>query len=261
MKIMMIGDVVSKPGRNVLREHLEELKEEYQADIVIVNGENASGGNGLTEKNARQLLALPVDVITMGNHVWKQKDTPDYIGNYPEIVRPINYPPKCPGQGYAFYDWGGIRACVLNASGQIFMEELDSPFTVIEGVLDEIKREADIFVVDFHAEATSEKIAMGYWLDGIASIVVGTHTHVQTADARVLPGGTAFITDLGMTGPLNGVLGVKKDIIVKKLVTKMPIRFEIEKEKPWQINGLVADIDETTGMARSAEAVYKIYED
>lgn len=261
MRLLMIGDVVSKPGRRVLSEHLAELQAEYGVDVTIVNGENASGGNGLTEKNAKELLALPIDVITMGNHVWKQKDTVNYIGAYPQILRPLNYPDDSPGRGYGFFDWKGIRACVLNVSGQIFMEELDSPFGAVDRVLDEIAANADVFVVDIHAETTSEKIAFGYYLDGRASLVAGTHTHVQTADARVLPGGTAFITDLGMTGPLNGVLGVEKDIIIRKMRTKQPERFVIEKNKPWQINGVVVDVDEKTGRATWIERVYRIYED
>ncbi|MDD2413735.1 MAG: TIGR00282 family metallophosphoesterase [Eubacteriaceae bacterium] len=261
MKLLMIGDVVGRPGRRVLKDHLQELQEIYHIDVTIVNGENASGGNGLTEKNAKELLALPIDVITMGNHVWKQKDTVNFIGNYSQILRPMNYPDGSPGRGYGFFDWHGTRACVLNVSGQIFMEELDSPFAAIDRVLEDIKREADLFIVDFHAETTSEKIALGYDLDGTATVVAGTHTHVQTADARVLAGGTAYITDLGMTGPLNGVLGVEKEIIIRKMRTKQPERFTIEKQKPWQINGIVVDMDESTGRARTIERVYRIYEE
>ncbi|WP_455128996.1 TIGR00282 family metallophosphoesterase [Pseudoramibacter alactolyticus] len=261
MRIMMIGDVVGRPGRTVLREHLADLKKRFRADRVVVNGENASGGNGLTEKNARQLLALDIDVLTMGNHVWKQRETVDYIGGYPQIVRPLNYPKNAPGRGYAFYDWAGVRACVLNASGQTFMEALDSPFAAIDAAMAEIRANSDIFLVDFHAETTSEKIAMGYYLDGKASAVVGTHTHVQTADARILPGGTAYITDLGMTGPLNGVIGVKKDIILHQMITKMPARYEVEKEKPWQLGGVVIDVDPVTGRASRIERIYEIYED
>lgn len=261
MKVMMLGDVVGRAGRNVLKEHLGALREKYQADHVIVNGENASGGNGLTEKNANQLLSYGADVITMGNHVWKQRETADYIDDFTQMVRPLNYPLKTPGRGYRFYDWDGVRVCVLNASGQAFMDNLDSPFDSIEAALPEIQKNSDVFIVDFHAETTSEKLAMAFFLDGIAAAVVGTHTHVQTADARVLPKGTAAITDLGMTGPLNGILGVKKDIIIKQLTTKMPVRYEIERDKPWQVNGVIIDIDETTGLARQIDRIYEIYDE
>lgn len=260
MKVLMLGDVVGRAGRTALHDYLPALKEKYRADRVIVNGENASGGNGLTAKNAKQLLSFGVDAITMGNHVFKQRETAQYIDGFHRMVRPLNYPKGTPGRGYQFYNWDDVRVCVLNASGQAFMDNLDSPFAAIDEVLPEIKEKSDVLLVDFHAETTSEKIAMGFYLDGTAAAVVGTHTHVQTADARILPEGTAYITDLGMTGPLNGILGVKRDIIITQLKTKMPVRYEVERAKPWQINGVVIDIDETTGLARSIERIYEIYE-
>ena len=260
MKIMMLGDVYSTPGRTLLTEHCAKLKEKYAADFVIVNGENASGGHGLTRKNADELLSLPIDVITMGNHVWNQREIVDYIEDYPQIIRPANYPDPCPGRGLGFFEKNGVRIAVLNLSGQVFMPEMgECPFNLIQKLYDDqIKDRADIFIVDFHAEATSEKLAMGYFLDGKASIVVGTHTHVQTADAQILPGGTAYITDLGMTGAFGSVIGVEKDIIIRNMLTKRPERFLAEKNKPWQINGIAADIDETTGRARSIERIYEI---
>jgi metallophosphoesterase (TIGR00282 family) len=261
MKILMIGDVVGRPGRQIIRAYLPSVKAELQADFVVANGENASGGNGLTEKNARQLLSAPVDVLTMGNHVWRQKETRDYIDQYDRIVRPLNYPPGTPGQGYHVYDFKGLRIGVLNMSGQSFMDNLDSPFTAADQVVPKLLEASDLLLVDFHAETTSEKIAMGYYLDGQAAAVVGTHTHVQTADARILPKGTAYITDLGMTGPLNGVLGVKAEIILEQLQTKMPVRYEIERQMPWQLNGVLIDIDETTLKPRSIERVYKVFDE
>ncbi len=261
MKILMIGDVVSRPGRTVLKEQLDGLIEEYQIDFTIVNGENASGGNGITEKNAKELFNLPIDVMTMGNHVWQQKEMVNYIEKFPRIIRPLNYPDPCPGKGYDFFEHNGKTICVMNLSGQIFMPELDSPFNLFSRVWPEIEGKFDLLIVDFHAEATSEKIAFGYYLDGKASIVVGTHTHVQTADERILPGGTAYITDLGMTGPLNGVIGVEKDIIIGNMVTKRPERFVIEKARPWQINGIVVEIDDKTNQPVKIERVYRIYEE
>ena len=260
MNIMMLGDVYSTPGRTVLSEHLAELIEEYQVDFTIVNGENASGGNGLTKKNAAFLLSLPIDVLTMGNHVWNQREIADYIDDVPQIVRPANYPEPCPGKGFRIFEKNGARIGVMNISGLVYMPAMGQcPFSVAEKIVNEYQDQFDILAVDFHGEATSEKLAMGYMLDGKASVVVGTHTHVQTSDYRVLPGGTAYITDLGMTGALNSVLGVQKDIIIESMKTKRPVRFEAEKEKPWQINGIVADIDEKTGLARSVKQVYKIY--
>lgn len=261
MKILMIGDVFSRPGRSVLKEHLKDIVKAHQVDFTIINGENASGGNGMTEKNAKELLALPVDAITMGNHVWNQKETVDYIDRYPQIIRPINYPEPCPGQGMAIFTHNETKIAILNASGQTFMPPLNCPFAAFDEAYAQIKDQVDIIVMDFHAEATSEKIAYGYYLDGKAALVVGTHTHVQTADHRVLPGGTAYITDLGMTGALNGVIGVEKDIVVGNMRTKRPQRFVSTKEKPWQINGVVADIDETTGKARNITRIYEVYHD
>ena len=261
MKILMIGDVVSRPGRTVLKEQLDSLIEEYQIDFTIVNGENASGGNGITEKNARELFNLPIDVMTMGNHVWQQKEMVNYIEKFPRIIRPLNYPAPCPGKGYDFFEHSSKTICVMNLSGQIFMPELDSPFNLFSRVWPEIEGKFDLLIVDFHAEATSEKIAFGYYLDGKASIVVGTHTHVQTADERILPGGTAYITDLGMTGPLNGVIGVEKDIIIGNMVTKRPERFVIENARPWQINGIVVEVDDMTNQPVKIERVYRIYEE
>ena len=260
MNILMLGDVVGRPGRAVLSEHLQEIKTEYKADIVIVNGENASGGNGLTLKNAKQLLSLPIDCITMGNHVWKQKEILDYLDDYPNIVRPINYPDRLPGKGIYQFELKGIKIAVLNASGQVFMEELDSPFGVIESRLEDLLDSCDVLIVDFHAETTSEKLAMGYWLDGKAAIVAGTHTHVQTADARLLPEGTAYITDLGMTGPAESVLGVEKEIIVSKMLTKLPARFEIEKAYPRQVNGICVSVDDATYRPIAIERICRVYE-
>lgn len=260
MKILMIGDVVGRPGRKLLLSKLKDIIQETGADFVSANLENASGGHGITEKNLKQLLNLPIDSVTMGNHVWNQSETVEYIARYPNMVRPANYPADAPGNGYTIIEKNGIRVAVLNLSGQIFMPEIDAPFPVLDRLLVELEGKYDILLTDFHAETTSEKLTMGYFLDATATAVVGTHTHVQTADNRVLPGGTAYITDLGMTGPLNAVLGVKKEIIISNMRTRIPKRFEIDLAYPWQLNGVLIDADEKTGLARSIERVYKIYD-
>ncbi len=259
MKILFIGDVVGRPGRKLLLQELENLKNEYDVDFVNANLENASHGRGLTEKNLKQLLQTPIDSVTMGNHTFGQKEIETYIDNYPQLVRPVNYPKVVPGKGTTVIEKDGIKVGVINISGQIYMNEMDSPFLFIDESLDELK-DCDIILVDHHAEATSEKLALGHYLDGKVSAVVGTHTHVQTADEKVLPGGTAYITDLGMTGPENSILGVEKEIIINKFLTRQPRRFEVELKKPWQFNGAVVDIDETTGKARSIERINRIYE-
>ena len=260
MRVLMLGDICSTPGRTVIKEHLQEIIDETAADFVTVNGENASGGHGLTEKNAKDLLSLPIDCITMGNHVWNQKETEGYIGDYEQMVRPANYPEPCPGRGYTFLKWKDWTVAVANLSGQTFMPALDSPFRTFDKIYEKIKGKADILLVDFHGETTSEKIAFGYHLDGRATVVVGTHTHVQTADNRILPKGTAYITDMGMTGCLNGVIGVQKDIVIQNMMTMRPKRFEMEKNKPWQINGVLVEIDEATKQAINIQRIYKIYE-
>lgn len=261
MRIMMLGDVYSRPGRTVLKEHLEELIREYRVDFTVVNAENASGGNGITEKNLKELMTLPIDAFTMGNHVWQQRETENFIDNYPNMVRPANYPEPCPGKGYTTIKKNGVTIGIINLSGLVYMPQMGTcPFATFDQIYDKSAKDAHILLVDFHGEATSEKIAFGYFADGRASVVVGTHTHVQTADARVLPGGTAHITDLGMTGALNSVIGVKKEIIVQSMVTKRPVHFEAELEKPWQINGIVVDVDKTTGKAASIERIYRVFE-
>lgn len=255
----MVGDVVGRPGRKILLNDLENIKKENNIDFVVANLENASGGNGITENNLKQLLQTPIDVVTMGNHTFNQRETLDYIENYPNMVRPLNYPPEVPGKGYTIVEKDGKKIGVINVSGQVYMPEADSPFRLTEAIIDDLRDKCDIILIDFHGEATSEKIAFGYNFDGRVSAVVGTHTHVQTADNRVLDNGTAYMSDLGMTGPQNGVIGTKKDIIVNKFKTGIPSRFEVELEYPWQFNGAIIDIDEETGKARSIKRIFKEY--
>lgn len=260
MKILMIGDVVGRPGRKVIRNDLEKIIKENDIDFVVANLENASGGHGVTENNLKQLLETPIDVVTMGNHTFNQRETLDYIENYPNMVRPLNYPKSVPGKGYTIVEKDGIRIGVINVSGQTFMPEIDSPFHITERIVNKIKNKCDIILIDFHGEATSEKLAFGNFFDGKVSGVAGTHTHVQTADERVLPNGTAYITDIGMTGPQDSVIGSKKEIIIEKFLTKLPQRHEVELNYPYQFNGVIMDIDEKTGKARSIKRLFKEYE-
>lgn len=264
MNILILGDVYGRPGRNILKEKLSDLIDQHEIDFTIINGENASGGNGLTSKNAKELLSLPIDVITMGNHVWQQKEFLETIIDFPQIIRPLNYPDPCPGKGFDFFSCQlnnneTKNICVINLSGQIFMPNLNCPFNTILPLMDQLKNTADLILIDFHAEATSEKIAFGYFMDGFATAVYGTHTHVQTADERILKQGTAYITDIGMTGPLDGVIGVEKEIIVDSMLTKRPNRF-VTATGSVQINGIILEIDELENKVSKITRLYETYE-
>lgn len=264
MNILILGDVYGRPGRTILKEQLAQIISEHQIDFTIVNGENASGGNGLTSKNAKELLNLPIDVITMGNHVWQQKDLLETINDFTQIIRPLNYPDPCPGKGYDIYkcelnNQTTKNICVVNLSGQIFMPSLNCPFNAMLPIMEALKNSSDLLLIDFHAEATSEKIAFGYFMDGYATAVYGTHTHVQTADERILAGGTAYITDIGMTGPLDGVIGVDKQIIIDSMLSKRPNRF-VTATGAVQINGIVLEIDEFENKVSNITRLYKTYE-
>lgn len=264
MNILILGDVYGRPGRNILKEKLSDLIDQHEIDFTIINGENASGGNGLTSKNAKELLSLPIDVITMGNHVWQQKEFLETIVDFPQIIRPLNYPDPCPGKGFDFFlcqlnNNETKNICVINLSGQIFMPNLNCPFNTILPLMDQLKNTADLVLIDFHAEATSEKIAFGYFMDGFATAVYGTHTHVQTADERILKQGTAYITDIGMTGPLDGVIGVEKEIIIDSMLTKRPNRF-VTATGSVQINGIILEIDELENKVSKITRLYETYE-
>ncbi|MCR1898087.1 TIGR00282 family metallophosphoesterase [Irregularibacter muris] len=257
MKFLIIGDIVGRPGRHVLRDYLPSIIRDNDIEFVIANGENASGGNGLTYKNSQELLSYGIDILTMGNHVWDKREIFDYIDEEDRLVRPSNYPSPCPGKGYTIIDKKGINIAIMNLSGRVFLPPLDCPFGTFEKDYMQIKEKADIIILDFHAEATAEKVAMGWFTDGRASLVFGTHTHVQTADEKILTQGTGYITDIGMTGPSNSVLGVDKDIIIKKFMTQRPIRFELA-EGPVQINAIIAEIDETNGKCTSIKRYYQL---
>lgn len=255
MRLLMIGDIVGRPGRRAVKQNLPYLLDGKTPDIVIANGENAAGGSGITRDIAQELFSYGVDVITMGNHVWDQKDTCTYIEKEPRLIRPGNYPPGTPGRGCGIVRAkNGIDVGVINISGRIFMQELDCPFRVGDQLAVRLKEKVDIILVDFHAEASSEKVAMGWHMDGRVSAVCGTHTHVQTADERVLPGGTAYISDVGMTGPLDSVIGVKKELVIEKFITQMPRRFEVA-DGLYQFNAVLLEIDEESGRALEIERI------
>ncbi len=249
MRLLVIGDIVGKPGRRAVKENLVGLVKEFKVDITIANGENSAGGNGITREVGRELFALGIDVITMGNHVWNHKEIFNYIAQEKRIVRPANYPPGAPGLGVnVFMAKNGTGVAVMNISGRVFMPELDCPFRKVDELLEGLDSGVRVKLLDFHAEATSEKVAMGWYLDGRVSAVCGTHTHVQTADERILPGGTAYITDVGMTGPRDSVIGVKKELVIEKFTTQLPRRFEVANTD-YQLNAVVIDVDEDTGRA------------
>lgn len=251
MVILHIGDVVGKLGRRAISELLPPLIQEHDAGLVVVNGENAAGGNGITASIADSIFAAGADVITTGNHVWAQKEIEDLIERDTRILRPDNYPPGVPGSGAGIYPsrTEGAQVGVINLQGRIFMRELDDPFRAADGILDWMRQETPIILVDFHAEATSEKIALSRYLDGRVSACVGTHTHVQTADERVFPGGTAHITDVGMTGGTETVIGVEIDPVLERFRLQMPTRFEPPRKGPAILCGVAVEVDPETGRA------------
>ena len=251
MKVLFIGDVVGGPGRRGLAAAMPGLRERHAPDLVIVNGENSAGGIGITEKTAGELFEAGADVITTGNHVYRHKAVYDYLDRGDRVIRPANYPHANPGRGHTVVEAGGRRVGVINLSGAVGLRVARSPFHEVDSILERI--EADAVVVDFHAEVTSEKVAMGWHLDGQVAAVFGTHTHVPTADARVLPQGTAFICDVGMTGSRTSVLGVKPEQALASLITQMPVRFETAEEDVW-IMGAVVEVNDP-GLADSIEQV------
>jgi metallophosphoesterase (TIGR00282 family) len=236
--ILFVGDIVGGLGRRTLKALLPGLRERYQPTFVLVNGENAAGGIGITPKTADELFAAGVDVITLGNHTYRHREVYSYLDEHERILRPANFLPSQPGHGWCVVDRDGVRLGVVSLSGNLFMDPASPAFAAAEAILNSLEERVDQLVVDLHAEATSEKIGLGWHLDGRVTAVVGTHTHVPTADARVLPGGTAYITDVGMTGPRGGVIGVKREQAVEAMLTRMPTKFETSSEDPW-LNAVV----------------------
>lgn len=255
MKILFIGDIVGKPGREAVRILLRKLAKKRKVDLAIANAENAAGGSGLTPQLAEELFSYGLDLLTSGDHIWKRKEILQIIDKEDRILRPENYPHPAPGRGYNIVKARNKKLVgVINLQGRVFMASLDCPFKCARQAVEQIKKETPVILVDIHAEATSEKIALGWFLDGTASAVLGTHTHVQTADERILPGGTAYITDLGMSGPYDSVIGRKVEQILARFLTQMPVRFEMASENV-KLCGVVLDIDEATGKARSIERI------
>ena len=253
MRILFIGDIVGKPGRAGLGRAMPELRDRHSPDLVIANGENSAGGLGITEKTAREIFDTGVDVITTGNHVYRHREVYPFLDDAERVIRPANYMTGNPGRGHTVVPAGDARIAVLNLSGTVSLTAARSPFTEADALLERLRDEADVFVLDFHAEVTSEKVAMGWHLDGRAAAVFGTHTHVPTADARVLPGGTAFITDVGMTGSRAGVLGVRREQALEAFRTQMPVKFSTADEDVW-IDSVVVEV-RPDGLAESIEQV------
>ncbi len=254
--ILYIGDIIGKPGRRAVKSMLGELTEDSGAELVIANGENSAGGFGITPDVYQELIGLGIDVVTSGNHVWDKREILDYMDMAPRLLRPANYPHEDPGKGSEVYECqSGAKVGVLNLSGRVFMDAIDCPFKTAERHLERLLNETKLVFVDFHGEATSEKNAMGHFLDGRVGAIIGSHTHVQTADERVLPGGSAFITDAGMTGPTDSVIGIDKDIIIKKFLTQMPARYELARGGV-ELQGVVVRLN-VSGQAVSIERVKK----
>lgn len=244
MNILVIGDIVGRPGRAIIKALLPKLQKENDISFTIANAENAAGGRGLTKDVKDELLGAGIDVLTMGNHVWDNKNIYSFIDDEPRLIRPANYPSDCPGQGYHVYNAGfNKKIAVINASGRIYLPPLDCPFKTVMDILDDVRNIADYSIIDFHAEATSEKLALGYYFDGQVTAVLGTHTHIQTADERIMPGGTAYITDLGMTGPINSILGMEKEPIIEKFLNGRPARFDVAAG-PAQMQGVILQLEE-----------------
>jgi 2',3'-cyclic-nucleotide 2'-phosphodiesterase len=255
VKLLFIGDIIGKPGREALSRELHRLVDRHRVDLVIANGENAAGGFGLTAETAQELFKCGVQMLTSGNHIWDKKDALEYIKREERIVRPANYPEGTPGRGATIVRTpGGVKVGILNLEGRVFMNNLDCPFRCADREIAKLKEETPIIFVDFHAEATSEKVSLGWHLDGRVSAVIGTHTHVQTADERILTAGTAYLTDAGMTGSFDSVIGVRKEDAIEKFITQRPAKFEVAK-KDIRINAVVIEIDEKSGLALSIERI------
>ena len=251
MRVLFIGDVVGGPGRRGLKAAMPQLRERHRPDLTIVNGENSAGGMGITEKTANAIFEAGADVITSGNHVYRHREAYEFLDRAERVIRPANYPHANPGKGHVVVEAGGMRVCVINLSGAVGLQVARLPFQEVDSILERV--EADCVVVDFHAEVSSEKVAIGWHLDGRVAAVFGTHTHVPTADARVLPKGTAFISDVGMTGSRTSVLGVKPEQVLEMMTTQMPVKFETAEDDVW-VMGAMVEVNER-GLADSIEQI------
>jgi len=257
VNILFIGDIVGRPGRFALKERLDRLVDMHSIDLVIANCENAAAGFGLTIDVAEELFGYGINALTSGNHIWDKRDIVDFLDTEPRVLRPANYPGEVPGRGSGVFETNtGVKVGIINLEGRVFMNDLDCPFQAADRLVSAMQ-DVDVIFVDMHAEATSEKMAIGWYLDGRVSAVVGTHTHVQTADERILPDGTAYISDVGMTGSRDGVIGMRREPIIEKFLTQRPVRFEVAKKNP-MLCAVVIDIDEATGMARQIKRVMEL---
>ena len=261
MRLLFIGDIVGKPGRHYLKRYLMQLREKHKVDLIIANAENAAGGAGLTEKSLKELKGTGIDIFTGGNHIWDRKAIFNFIDQERSLVRPANYPPETtPGRGSVVVTLEGQKhkVAVLNLLGRVFMEQVDCPFRTADNEINRLMENADILIVDFHAEATSEKQAMGWYLNGRVGAVIGTHSHVQTADERILPGGTAYITDVGMVGLYDAILGVDKDGPIKRFLTQLPCKLEVPDKGKTVFNAVLVNFNERGGTAESIERLFEL---
>lgn len=255
MKVIFIGDVVGSPGRKMVETYLPRLKEKYRPQLTIVNGENAAGGKGITEKIYKQLMQAGAQVITMGNHTWNKREIFDFIDEAPYLIRPANFPENNPGKGIVYVKVNDEEVAVINLQGRVFLDMHDNPFHVGEQLIEEARKRTNKIIVDFHGEATSEKIAFGWYVDGKVSAVIGTHTHVQTADERILTKGTGYLTDVGMTGPYNGIIGVQREPVINRFLTNLPARFDVDRNGPNQLNGCFLQLHPETGSVEKIERI------
>lgn len=257
IRILFLGDAVGVPGRTMVQKHLAHLKREYKIDFAIVNGENsASDGRGITSRIVRFFRHVGIDIVTSGNHIWAKKDIYQYLTENKDLLRPANFPNMCPGVGVTTVSYKDYVIGIINLQARTFMrEQVSCPFKAADSILTYLKTKTNIILVDFHGEATSEKLGLAYYLDGQISALVGTHTHVQTADERILPGGTAYITDLGMSGALNSMIGMKKETVIQQLITQMPVKFIVDTQGPMVLTGVWIEIDTKTGKAVRIERV------
>jgi len=258
MNILFFGDIFGSPGRNLIKKYLPELRRKFKIDFCIANGENTAHGKGITEKTATELFNCGIDCFTSGNHIWDKKESIDYLKREPRILKPLNYHKDAIGATLYIANVGKSKLAVVNLIGQVYMNPIDSPFIALDNILPEIKEVTDNIFVDFHAEATAEKRALAFYFDGRISAMVGTHTHIQTADEEILPNNTAYITDVGMTGPHDSCIGIDKDIVIKKMITSMPQQFK-PAEGGLQINAVVIEIDENTGNAVEIQRIMRKY--
>ena len=258
VKILYIGDIIGSPGRKAVKTLLPGLRGRYKPDLVIANGENAAGGFGITAEIYHELLEMNIDIITSGNHIWDRKEIIDYLPTAKRLIRPANYPEGVPGRGSIVFECpSGIKVGILNLCGRVFMESLDCPFAAGLKNVERLRKDTPVVFVDMHAEATSEKMALAWYLSGKVSAVVGSHTHVQTSDERILPGGTAFITDAGMTGPVDSVIGIEKELVIKRFLTQMPTRFEVA-DKGVEFQGVFVEADSESGRAVRIERIKEV---